>query len=256
MDLGLDGRRALVLGSSAGMGRAVAAGLVAEGTRVVVAGRDMQRTAETAERCGATAWAVGDLAEAGVAERLVGEAVAALGGLDILVGNTGGGRVGGLLDVDDPDLDAGYRAMLRPQLVAARTAAPHLREGGRGRIVFLTARSILEASPELALSSVFRSGVAAAARSLALELAPAVTVNVVVPGQVDTGALARFEAARATQVGESAEALRRAHLAAIPMARLARPEEVADLVVFLASSRAGYITGATVRVDGGLSRGF
>ena len=120
----------------------------------------------------------------------------------------------------------------------------------------LTARSVLEASPDLALSSVFRSGVAAAARSLALELAPEVTVNIVVPGRFDTPALQRFEAARAAQTGTSAAEIRAAHVDSVPLGRLGRAEELADLVLFLVSERARYITGATFRIDGGLTRGF
>ncbi len=153
-------------------------------------------------------------------------------------------------------IDAGYRTMLRPQLQAAQAAIPALREDGGGRMVFLTARSVLEASPDLALSSVFRSGVAAAARSLAFELAPEVTVNVVVPGQFDTGALARFESAIATAEDRVVEDVRLAHVEAIPLQRLGRAEELADLVTFLVSDRAAYITGTTVRIDGGLTRGF
>ncbi len=120
----------------------------------------------------------------------------------------------------------------------------------------LAARSIFEASPDLALSSVFRSGVAAAAKSLAIELAPEVTVNVVVPGQFDTGALARFEGATAEAEGVTAEELRAHHVAAIPAGRLGRAEEMGDLVAYLVSPKASYITGATIRIDGGLSRGF
>ena len=138
------------------------------------------------------------------AARLVAEAVAALGGLDICVVNTGGGKPGGILATTGVDDEAAYHSMLRPALDVARAAAPHLAAGGRGRLVFLTARSVVEATPDLALSSVMRSGVAAAASSLALELAPDVLVNVVVTGQFDTPALGRFEAAKATLDGTTA----------------------------------------------------
>ncbi|HSB86080.1 MAG TPA: SDR family oxidoreductase, partial [Ilumatobacteraceae bacterium] len=108
----------------------------------------------------------------------------------------------------------------------------------------------------LALSSVFRSGVVAAARSLALELAPDATVNVIVTGQFDTPALARFEQARAQHESLSVEEVRRRHVAAIPMGRLGRAEELAGIVTFLASDRAAFVTGTLVRVDGGAVRGF
>jgi NAD(P)-dependent dehydrogenase (short-subunit alcohol dehydrogenase family) len=114
----------------------------------------------------------------------------------------------------------------------------------------------VEASPELALSSVFRSGVAAMARSLAVELAPSVRVNVIVTGQFDTGGLARFEQSRAEHEGRDAAAIRAEHTAAIPLGRVGRAEELADVAVFLCSRRASFVTGAVVRVDGGASRGF
>lgn len=255
MDLGLGGRRALVLASSAGLGRAVADALAAEGASVAVSGRDPERVAAAAAEVGGPGLA-GDLTEPGVAERLVAGAIDALGGLDVLVVNTGGGAPGPLLDGDADATDAAYRSMLRPALAAARAAAKALAEGGDGRLVFLTARSVLEATPELALSSVFRSGVAAAARSLAVELAPAVLVNVVVPGQFPTGGLERFERWRASAEGGTLGEVRAAHEATIPLRRLGRPEELADVVAFLCSARASYVSGSVVRVDGGAVRGF
>ena len=153
MELGLSGRRALVLGSSSGLGRQVAATLVAEGASVAVVSRDQQRSDAAAHDVGASVALAGDLSADGTGSRLVEEAVAALGGLDIVVVNTGGGKPGPILETDGFD-DAAYRSMLRPALEVSRAAAPHITVGGHGRLVYMTARSIMEATPDLALSSV------------------------------------------------------------------------------------------------------
>lgn len=238
------------------MGRAIATSLSGEGAAVFVTGRDNERVKGVAAEVGAAGSIVADTSIEGEAARVVDAAADVMGGLDILIGNSGGGRPGGMVGTTAQDVQGGFERMLRPQLEAMRAATPHLVESGDGRIVVLTARSILEASPDLALSSVFRSGVAAAARSLALELAPTVRVNVVVPGQVDSGALQRFEAALAEETGVSASELRQRHMDAIPMGRLADASEIGDLVTFLVSDRAAYVTGAVFRIDGGLAIGF
>ena len=255
MDLDLHGQRALVLGSSSGLGRAVAAALIAEGTAVAVVSRDADRATQAAADLGAGAALTVDLTHSGAGDSVVADAVAALGGLDIVVVNTRGGTPGPIMSTAGRD-DAAYHSMLRPVLEVSRAAAPHITERGRGRMIYLTARSVVEATPELALSSVFRSGVAAAARSLALELAPKATVNVIVSGQFDTPALGRFEAARAEHEQRPVDEVRAEHVASIPLGRLGSPEELADVVTFLCSARASFVTGSVIRVDGGAVRGF
>lgn len=255
MDLQLAGQRALVFGSSSGLGRELAKVLAAEGARVVVTSRDSERGESAKNYAAAENFVVGDLAVEGDAARMVDQAAEQLGGLDICVLNTGGAKPGGIMATNGFD-DVAYHAFLRPVLEASRAVAPHLLSGRHARLVALTARSVVEATPDLALSSVFRSGVAAAMRSLALELAPQVNVNVVVTGQFDTPALDRFEAAKAAAENKTAEQVRREHVEAIPVGRVGTAEEFADVVAFLCSPRTSFVTGSLVRIDGGAVHGF
>lgn len=256
MDLGLKLSRALVLGSSSGLGKAIAAKLAAEGARVVVTGRDEVRLRRAFEDTGAVAWVSGDLSKDDEAARMVQESAQALGGLDIIVVNTGGGAPGRFGASTPQSRQRAYQSMLRPALDTANAAIPYLRESGSGRMLFITARSVVQASTDLALSSVFRSGVAAAARSLALELAPHVLVNVIVPGQFDTPAYHRFRAWLAKENGVAEDTIGQRHMAEIPLGRLGTADELADVVVFLCSARASFITGSVIRVDGGAVTGF
>jgi NAD(P)-dependent dehydrogenase (short-subunit alcohol dehydrogenase family) len=255
MDLHLAGQRALVFGSSSGLGRELARVLAAEGARVVVTSREVERGESAKNYAAAEGFVVGDLSIEGDAARMVGQAAEQLGGLDICVLNTGGAKPGGIMATNGFD-DVAYHAFLRPVLEASRAVAPHLLSGRHARLIALTARSVVEATPDLALSSVFRSGVAAAMRSLALELAPKVNVNVVVTGQFDTPALDRFEAAKAVAENKTAEQVRREHVEAIPVGRVGTAEEFADVVAFLCSPRTSFVTGSLVRIDGGAVHGF
>jgi len=256
MDLGLTNKKALILGSSSGLGLAIASQLAAEGAHVAISGRDAERAAKAVVSSGAKLAVTGDMTQAGQAKYIVDSAAEKLQGLDIIVINTGGGSPGGILDVSPEARDKAYDIMLRPTLEAAAAAAPHLKKSTNGRMVFITARSIVEATPELALSSVFRSGVSAAARSLALELAPDVLVNVIIPGQFDTPAYGRFAEWVSEQEGKEIEEIRAADAKANPLGRLGQAEEFANVVTFVCSDRSSFINGSVIRVDGGAVKGF
>ncbi len=240
-----------MLGSSSGLGKAIAAGLAAEGARVVVAGRNEDRLQRASLDVRAIAAVKGDLTMDGEGTRVIEQAAQALAGLDIVIINTGGGAPGELGLSSHESRQRAYESMLRSALEVATASIPYLRNSVSGRMVFITARSVVQASTDLALSSVFRSGVAAAARALALELAPNVLVNVVVPGQFDTPAYHRFRAWVAKKNHQTESSVTQHHVSAIPLGRLGSADELADVVTFLCSTRASFITGALVRVDGG-----
>ena len=256
MDLKLKEKRAFVLGSSSGLGLACATQLSAEGARVVISGRDVGKAKNAADNGGFHSYVTGDLTVAGSARDMVCQAAHKLGGLDIIVINTGGGTPGGIMDVSADAREMAYNSMLNPALEAARAAAPLLLESDDARMLFITARSIVEATPELALSSVFRSGVAAAARSLALELAPNVLVNVVIPGQFETAAYGKFSKWVAAKEGITPEEAKVNDEKNTPVGRLGRAEELADVVAFICSPRASFVNGSVIRVDGGAVTGF
>ncbi len=242
MDLGIEGKRALVTGASRGLGRAIAEELVAEGCRVVISARGGERLSATAEEIGAVGIPA-DMAEPHGPARLVERAIAALGGLDIVIANAGGPATGPLTDASEADLDEAIQKNLLGTIRLIRTALPGMRERRWGRIVTITSRTVREAVDGLALSNVARAGVAGAVRTLARELASEnVLINNVMPGSVRTD--------RLIEIYGSDEAIDERG-AATPMGRVGEPRELAASVAFLVSDRASYITGVSLLVDGG-----
>jgi 3-oxoacyl-[acyl-carrier protein] reductase len=247
MDLGLDGKSAIVLGASQGMGLAVAAALAAEGADVAMFARRRDVLEREAERIGALAVA-GDLTDAVQRERLVGATVAAFGGIDVLVLNGGGPPAGPALGLDPASLEDALRLLLVPHVHLVDLCLPYLRESAAGRIVAIESISVKEPIENLALSNAIRPGVAGWLKTLSRELAPeGITVNTIAPGRIDTERLRALYGPD----GPSAEAL-----AAIPARRLGTTDEIAAAVCFFASSGASYVTGTTLSVDGGLAHGL
>ena len=238
MDLGLQGRVAVVAASSRGLGRASAEALAAEGVRVVLGGRGEESLAEAAaslEAAGAqVASLAGDMADPAVPGALVDLAVERFGRVDIVVANAGGPPPGGALEVDDAALGAAFEANCLASIRLARAALPHLRGQGWGRICCISSYTIVQASPVLSLSNSARAALWAWAKTAAHDLAAegaGVTVNVVCPGPHAT------ERMRALGGGGG-----------LPMGD---PADFGRVVAFLCSAHAGFVNGAAVVVDGG-----
>lgn len=260
MNLGLEGKRALVLASSSGLGRATAEALAAEGARVALCGRDRARVEEAAagirEATGGETHAfVADVARAEDLERLVGDAVGALGGLDLLVCNAGGPPPGGFDALDEEAWDKAYQLTLQSVVRSVRLALPHLREGRGPAVLALASSSVRQPIPNLLLSNVFRPAVQALTNALAAELAgDGIRVNCLSPGRIQTGRTDALDRARAERQGSTFEEVRAASVATIPLGRMGTPEEFGRVAAFLLSDAASYLTGSSVLADGGMVR--
>jgi 3-oxoacyl-[acyl-carrier protein] reductase len=247
MDLGLRGRTAIVCGASSGLGRASAEALADEGANVTLFARRREAIEQDAERLGALA-VRGDVRNAPDLERLVDRTLEAFGGIDIVVWNSGGPPAGTASEISDADLESAFELLLLPAVRLVRLALPHVRQSKAGRFLFLTSATVKEPTPHLALSNALRPGLTGWAKTLSRQLGPeGITVNCVAPGRIDTPRMTELYGPS----GPPAE-----ELAQIPLSRLGTPREFGDVVCFLASDRAAYVTGTTVLVDGGLSRGL
>ena len=256
MDLGLKGKRAIVMAASRGLGYASALGLAREGCHLIVCSRDQQRieaAADTIRReTGARVTAlVADVSSASEARRLVDAAVSEYGGLEIVVHNAGGPPAGETLAMTEEQWHKAFEQNLLSFTRMVGAAAPEMKKAGYGRVLTIASSSIKQPIPNLALSNALRAGVWGIAKTLSRELAPqGILVNVIAPGRIDTERIAELDQANAQKAGKPIDDVRRASVASIPLGRLGRPEELANLVVFLASQAASYITGQAIMVDG------
>ncbi len=259
MDLELAGKVALVPASSQGLGRAVAVALGREGAKVAMCSRAQKSIEEAATEVRATGAEVMamacDVTKADQIEALVSAAVGRFGGVDILVTNAGGPPAGTFDRFSDSDWQAAFELTLMSSVRLIRAVLPLMRSRGGGSIVAMTSSSIKQPIPNLLLSNVMRSGVAAMIKTLADEVAgDGIRVNTVVPGRIATQRIAQLDQANAERQGKDVETVRNQSLSQIPMSRYGEPSEFGDMVAFLASPRASYITGATVQIDGGMIR--
>lgn len=247
MDLGLAGRVALVTGGSKGIGRAIAAELVAEGARVAISSRSPELLAATAGELGVHAFRHDNADLDGVGQ-LVAEVHEALGPIEILVTNTGGPPASPApLHHTRDEWEAAYRTLVLAPIALVAAVMPGMQERRFGRIVNVASSAVREPLPTLMLSNSHRSATLAAFKTIARDVAAdGVTLNTVLPGRIATDRL--FGLFGSQEVAESIGA------AEIPAGRLGTPEEFAAAVAFLCSARAGYITGTALLVDGGMTQ--
>jgi 3-oxoacyl-[acyl-carrier protein] reductase len=261
MDLGLQGKVAVVAASSTGLGRATAEVFAQEGARVVVNGRHAESLRRTADEIRAATGAeveeiVGDLSVPDDCRRLIDQAVGRFGRIDALVTNAGGPPAKRFEDVGDEDWDSAYRLTLGSVIALVRCALPHLRES-RGAVASISSYVVKQPDPVMTLSNTFRTGVIALLKTLSEDLAgEGVRFNSVGPGLIMTDRQVHLTEAQSAREGiPYDEALARREVS-VPLGRFGTPREFANVVVFLCSDAAAYVTGQTVLVDAGLYKGL
>jgi 3-oxoacyl-[acyl-carrier protein] reductase len=262
MDLDLVGRRAALMASSDGIGKAIACALAREGVHVMMSGRDAEKLASAVEEAKAAAGSGAQVAGVAVdlgapdgPATLVASAVEAFGGLDILLTNAGGPPAGPLLGFDDEAWQRVFESVLLSVARGARAALPHLEASEQGRIVSIASSSIKATLSGLGFSNVFRPGIHGLVKTLAEELGPkGITVNLIAPGKIDTARVRWLDDTRAERTGTSGAEVRAASVREIPLGRYGEPGELAEVAVFLCSKAARYVSGTATLVDGGAVR--
>jgi len=257
MDLALNGKAAFVGGGSKGIGRAIAMALAAEGCNVAIAARResiLEKAASDIEKVtGSSVMPIScDLADYNQVEDSINKTAGHFNRLDILINNAGGPSMGTLEDLSEDKwshaLDQNFLSMIR----ACRVALPYLRQSGSGRIINITSVSVKQPIERLILSNSVRMGVVGAAKTLSREVGvDGITVNNICPGNIATDRLISLLEERAKIEGSDFQSVIEAEERRVPMRFLGEPDDVASLVVFLASPQARYISGATIQVDGG-----
>lgn len=254
MDLGLKGRRALVLGGNRGIGFGIAKALAAEGAVVGIAARDQAKLNEAARAIGGKGFQL-DLQDIASIPAFAAKVEAELGGVDIVVNNTGGPAYGGASGRPLDEWRGRFEDMVLSVIALADAVVPGMRKRKWGRILTVVSQGVIQPIPVLGISNALRSSLVAWSKTLAGEVAAdGVTVNVIVPGRIDTERVRLTDEAVATREKITPEEARKRSWATIPMGRYGTPEEIGAMAAFLASERAAYVTGSMVRVDGGIVR--
>jgi 3-oxoacyl-[acyl-carrier protein] reductase len=263
MDLGLRGKTAIVAAASKGLGKGVAAALAAEGANVVMFSRAESAIATAAAEVQALATHGGqvmglpaDVTRQADLERVVSATVDRFGGVDILFNNAGGPKPGVFDSLADEDWQWAFELNLMSAIRLTRLCLPHMRAKHWGRVITSTSSSVKQPLPTLMLSNAVRSATTAWSKTLSDQVAQdGITVNTLAPGRINTERIQQIDEDMAQRQGRTRDEVERDSLATIPLRRYGRPEEFGAAAAFLASEPAGYITGVTLLVDGGLFRG-
>jgi 3-oxoacyl-[acyl-carrier protein] reductase len=255
MDLGLKDCKAFITGASRGLGKACAEALADEGARVFICSRNAEELKRAAAEFSVAGYSAADVSRPAEVKRVVAEANAVLGGLDCLVTNAGGPPTGSFERAGDGDWDIAYQLNLMSAVRLIREALPALKVSWRGRIVNLTGYGVKEPMTDLVVSDSVRAGVMVMAKTIASDLAPfGITVNNIAPGPIMTDRLTEILSARAKSSGITPDEQFKRFSETIPVRRMGRPNEIGDLCAYLCSPQAGYLTGQTIVVDGGINR--
>jgi len=251
MDFMISGKTALVLGASRGLGAAIAKGLTAEGVKVFAAARNVSAMEETESFIPVSV----DLSDAASVAALIAT-IKAAGGVDILVNNSGGPKAGPAVGQSKDSWTSAFESMATSIFAVTDAMLEGMIDRKWGRIITIGSSGVVQPIPNLALSNGVRAAVSGWSKTLAGEVARhGITVNMILPGRIDTDRVRELDAGRAEKTANTVEAVQEASRAEIPAGRYGTPEEFAAVAVFLASEHASYVTGSAIRVDGGMIRG-
>jgi 3-oxoacyl-[acyl-carrier protein] reductase len=260
MDLGIKGKRALVLASSKGIGKGIAVALAREGANVLLCGRSGEMleancAAINAEGLGKADWIWADLTEDDFVATVNKGVSEKFGGLDILVNNSGGPTPGTTEEMTDEKLETYFLSMVSRIITLTNSILPGMKQQAWGRILTVASSGVIEPIPNLALSNTLRPALAGWSKTLASEIAShGITANMLLPGTIMTGRVDEVDGANARRMGRSVDDVRQEKQSRIPIGRYGDVEEFAATAAFLCSQPASYITGSMIRCDGGAAR--